>query len=119
MEKLLALIIEDDKNLAAAFGEAVAEANYQVNVIHDGLVALERLRKVVPALVILDLHIPNIEGVEILDFIRSEERLSKVRVVVATADSRIANELHGIADLVMIKPVGYKRLKNLADRLRQ
>ncbi len=118
MEKLSALIVEDNQNLAAGFAEAVMEASYRVDIIHDGLAALEKLRKAVPTLVILDLHIPNVEGVEILVYIHREKRLQDVRVVVVTADKRIANELHGIANLVMIKPVGYKQLKNLADRLR-
>lgn len=118
MEKLSALIVEDNQNLATAFAEAVMEASYRVDIVHDGLVALEKLRKAVPTLVVLDLHIQNVEGVEILDYIRREKRLQDVRVVVVTADKRIANELHGIANLVMIKPVGYKQLKNLADQLR-
>ncbi len=118
MKKLPALVIEDDKNLALAFGEAIQEASYDVEIIHDGQIALERLDEIVPAIVILDLHIPNVKGVDILDYIRENERLADVRVIVATADSRLANELHGIADLVLLKPVGYKQLKNLAERLR-
>lgn len=118
MEKLLAFVVEDDKNLALAFGQAVEEADYNVEIIHDGQVALDRLGEVVPAIIILDLHIPNVKGVDILNHIREDERLKDIRVIVATADNRMANELPGVADLVLLKPVGYKQLRNLADRLR-
>ncbi len=118
MEQLPAFVIEDDKNLALAFAEALEEADYQVEVIQDGLTAKNRLDQVVPAIIILDLHIPHIKGTEILEYIRSNERLSEVRVIVATADSSLARELNNIADLVLLKPVGFKQLKDIAARLR-
>lgn len=118
MTNLVAFVIEDDKNLALAFAEAVEEADYEPEVIHDGRVALERLAKVVPDLIILDLHIPNVEGDEILEYMRSNERLKDVRVIVATSDSAMANQLRSIADLVLLKPIGFRQLKDLAARLR-
>ena len=118
MDKLTAFVIEDDQNLALAFTEALEEADYQVEVFHEGQSAKDRLDLVIPAIVILDLHIPNIKGTEILEYIRSNERLQDIRVIVATADSSLARELNLIADLVMLKPVGFKQLKDLAARLK-
>jgi DNA-binding response OmpR family regulator len=118
VDQSIAFVIEDNKNLALAFAEALGEANYDVEVIHDGKVAKERLTETTPSLVILDLHIPHIKGKEILNFIRSEERLKDIRVIVATANDREAEELNHIADLVLLKPVGFSQLKQLASRLR-
>jgi len=118
MEQLPALVIEDDKNLALAFSEALEEANYQVEVFYDGKSAKERLEQIVPAIVILDLHIPHIKGTDILDYIRSDERLADIRVIVASADNTLAKDVNSIADLVLLKPVGFKQLKDLAARLR-
>ncbi len=118
MEKLSAFVIEDDKNLALAFAEALEDAGYNVEVIHDGQTAIERLAEVTPVIIILDLHIPNVKGAQILEHIRSDERLSDIRVIVATADSRLANELTSSADLVLLKPVGFRQFKDLAARLR-
>lgn len=118
MEKLTAFVIEDNKNLALAFAEALREANYEAEVIHDGKIAKERLTETAPAIVILDLHIPHIKGKDILTYIRSEERLKNVRVIVATANDREAEELNDTADLVLLKPVGFSQLKQLASRLR-
>ena len=117
-EKPLAFVIEDDKNLALAFAEAVEEADYEVVVLNDGKAAMERLATATPAIVILDLHIPHVKGSEILDYIRSTERLENIRVIVASADDHRAAELRGIADLVLLKPVGFRQLQQLALRLR-
>lgn len=118
MDTLTAFVIEDNKNLALAFAEALGEANFEVEVIHDGKIAMERLSAVKPAIVVLDLHIPHIKGKEILTYIRSEERLKDIRVIVATANDRKAEELSDEADLVLLKPVGFSQLKQLAARLR-
>ena len=118
VEKLTAFVIEDNKNLALAFAEALREANYDTEVIYDGKTAKERLEVTTPAIVILDLQIPHIKGKEILNYIRSEERLKDIRVIVATANDREADELNHIADLVLLKPVGFSQLKQLASRLR-
>jgi DNA-binding response OmpR family regulator len=116
-EKPLAFVIEDDKNLALAFAEAVREANFEVEVIYDGKTAMERLTSLTPTLVVLDIHIPHIKGSEILDFIRSTERLENIRVIVASADDQRAVKLRGIADLVLLKPIGFRQLQQLASRL--
>ncbi len=118
MEQTLGFVIEDDRNLALAFAEALEEADYQVEVFYDGQSAKDRLDQVLPAIIILDLHIPLFKGIDLLDYIRNDDRLSDVRVIVATADSSLARELNNIADLVLLKPVGFKQLKDLAARLR-
>jgi DNA-binding response OmpR family regulator len=116
--KPLALVIEDDKNLALAFAEAVEEADFEVEILYDGKTAMERLTETTPTLVVLDLHIPHIKGSKILEYIRSTERLENVRVVIASADDHRAAELRGIADLVLLKPIGFRQLQQLASRLR-
>ncbi len=114
----LAFVIEDDKNLALAFAEAVEEANFEVEILYDGKTAMERLNETTPSLVVLDLHIPHIKGTQILEYIRSTKRLENVRVVVASADDHRAAELRGVADLVLLKPIGFRQLQQLASRLR-
>ena len=113
-----AFVIEDNKNLAVAFGEALEEANFEVEIIHDGKIARERLSETTPSIVVLDLHIPNVKGQDILAYIRSNERLKDIRVIVATANDREAEELSSDADLVLLKPVGFSQVKQLAARLR-
>jgi DNA-binding response OmpR family regulator len=118
MSKPLAFVIEDDINLSAAFGLAVSKADYTVEVINDGATARQRLRDETPNLVVLDLHIPHVNGRQLLEMIRENPRLKNVRVIVATADAASADALDDQADLVLLKPVGFQQLIDLADRLR-
>ncbi len=118
MSQPFAFIIEDDKHLAQAFAEALEDANYKVEVINDGQVAMERLAATIPATIVLDLHIPYVNGSVVLDYIRSQERLAHTRVIIATADDRMALEMKKQADLVLLKPVSYQQLRDLSARLR-
>lgn len=118
MEQPLALIIEDEDDLAFIFAEAVREAGFETEIIGTGDRALARLADVVPDLVVLDLHLPRVVGSDILDRIRGDRRLGKTRVILATADARRAEVLQERADLVLLKPIGYRQLRDLAKRLR-
>jgi two-component system OmpR family response regulator len=118
MEAPLAFVIEDDVNLAAAFGAAITRANYSVEVINDGAVARQRLLEDTPKLVVLDLHIPYVSGPQLLKLIHETSRLSQTHVIVATADAASADALRGRSDLVLLKPIGFQQLSELASRLR-
>jgi two-component system phosphate regulon response regulator PhoB len=117
VEHALALVIEDNREIGLIFSEAAQEAGYETEIIASGDAALRRLSAVVPALVILDLHLPRVEGTTILDQIRSDPRLKETRVIVATAEARWAEQLHDLADLVLLKPVSFLQLRDLAARL--
>lgn len=115
---LLSLIIEDDEDLAEIFSQAVTAAGYETEIINDGLSAQERLKQVVPSLVVLDLHIPYISGDKIFKEIRADDRLKHTRVVVATADAQMSEMMRGKADLVLIKPISFTQLRDLTSRFR-
>ncbi len=113
----LALVVEDDLSQQNIFSHAVRTAGYAVEAIEDGAKAMKRLGEVVPALVVLDLHLPTISGDEILHHIRTEERLASVAVILATADPLLAKTLSAESDFILLKPIGFTQLKNIAKRL--
>lgn len=112
-----ALIIEDDKNMANAFAEAVALAGYNVQIANDGLDALEMVKDQAFHFVLLDLHLPGMTGEHILEKIREMPHMADANVVLATADDRKAEELQGTADVVFLKPVGFTQLRDIAKRM--
>jgi DNA-binding response OmpR family regulator len=118
MTNPVALIIEDDLNLATIYAEALRMAEFETEIVHDGQTALARLTAITPTMVILDLHLPYVSGQTILQQIRADERLAKTRVLLATADSLKAENLQGEADLVLLKPISFHQLRDLAKRLR-
>jgi len=118
MTKPLALIIEDDRKLADIFSLALRSAEFETEVVHDGAQALTRLAAVVPAIIILDMHLPHISGKQILGQIQADERFARTRVIITTADALIAEDLQDDTDLVLLKPVSVTQLRDMASRLR-
>lgn len=116
--KPLALIIEDDRKQATIFNQALRMADFETEIIQDGQAALERLAAIVPALVVLDLHLPYVSGDDILRQIRADERLAETRVILATADPLMAESLEQESDLVLLKPISFGQLRDMATRLR-
>lgn len=117
MSERFALIIEDEKDEAIIFSRALQTAGFEVEIVRTGDAALARLATVVPDVVVLDLHLPHVGGHDILHQIRRDDRLVQTRVIVVTGDPQMAESLYGDADLVLIKPVGFDQLSDLAARL--
>ena len=116
-EKPLAFIIEDDEDLSIIFSEALNAAGFQTQMIRNGRLALEQLMENTPKVVILDMHLPGLSGLEILKYIRTEERLALTNVIVTTADAVMAEQVRDSADLALIKPITFGQLRDLSARL--
>lgn len=117
MKKKFALIIEDEEDLATIFSEALKAGSFETEIIHDGAIARRRLTEVVPDVVVLDLNLPHVDGNQLLIQIRDDARLEKTRVIVATADSGMANILDREADLILLKPISFIQLRTMAERM--
>src|SRR5262245_7709020 len=77
------LVVEDEESLALGVRDALEHEGFQVEVVHDGIKALERIRAEQPELVVLDLMLPGMSGLDVLGVLRREKR--DVRVVILTA----------------------------------
>ena len=113
----LALVVEDDRQLSFIFSEALRKAGFEVVVVHDGKAAIEQLASIVPFMILLDLHLPYFSGGELLEHIRTTDRLKGVQVILATANAQLAESIRNKADLVLLKPISFSQLQNLAERL--
>jgi DNA-binding response OmpR family regulator len=118
MSDSFALIIEDDYDLSNIFAEALQAAEFETEIVRTGDRAFERLSSTTPDVVVLDLHLPGVAGTDLLRQIRTDPRLKETRVMVATADERLAETLQEEADLVLLKPISFRQLRDLALRLR-
>jgi DNA-binding response OmpR family regulator len=114
---LFALIVEDETDLAIIFSKALQEAGFETQIVRAGDTALMWLTSTTPQIVVLDLHLPRVSGEEVLEQIRADERLATTKVIIATADPRMAETLQDRADLVLLKPIGFSQLRDLAARL--
>jgi CheY-like chemotaxis protein len=116
----LALIIEDDEDLASIFAEALRGIGYVVEHVADGRLAEERLRNGTPPyLILLDMHLPHVSGGDLLtNIIKKDEQLSKTLVIITTADARMGETYGDQVDFVMIKPISFVQLRDLTARLK-
>jgi two-component system cell cycle response regulator DivK len=117
LKQTVALIIEDDERLAMIYAEALRSAGFEPEIIQDGRTAQTRLQEIIPTLILLDLHLPHISGDELLRQIRADARLQNSVVMLATADAIMAEGLRVDSDLVLLKPISFIQLRDLAARL--
>jgi diguanylate cyclase (GGDEF)-like protein len=117
MDKPYALIIEDDRDIAALFRHVLDLAGFQTEVIFHGQVAVERLAVSQPDIVLLDLNLPGVSGSKLFEIIRKDERLNRTRVVVITGYAHVADGLSMQPDLILQKPVSIEQLSALISRI--
>jgi DNA-binding response OmpR family regulator len=98
------LIIEDEATLAETLAYNIREEGHEVVVASDGLQGLDRARAQHPDLVILDLMLPKMDGLEVCRLIRRD---SDVPIIMLTAKSREVDKVVGLevgADDYVTKP---------------
>jgi CheY-like chemotaxis protein len=116
MNSRYGLVVEDDDDLMKIFSQALTSAGYRTEVCPSGTAALEKLANVIPDMIVLDLHLPGVSGVDVLRQIQADARFGKTRIIVTTADPLLADSLRDCIDLVLIKPVSFRQLQELAER---
>lgn len=117
MAQNLALLIEDDEDLSEIFTKALEAAGYTVEAILDGKTAQTRLNEIVPHIIILDMHLPHVNGATLLTQIHANEKLKDVRIIITTADNVQADFYRDMATIVMVKPISFSQLRDLSARL--
>lgn len=123
MVKPLAIIIEDQVNLALLYEDALRLVGYDTVSIHDGLAGLNYLElNDVPDLVILDVNLPRLSGRDILQHIRSSEKFKTLPVIILTANSLMVSQIRPQTtslDYLFVKPISMQKLQELAKAVKQ
>jgi two-component system response regulator RegX3 len=104
------LIVEDEEPLADSVRYNLEREGYSVTVVPDGRRGLERFRSDPPALVILDLMLPELSGLDVCRQIRAE---SDVPIIIVTAKDAEADKVTGLelgADDYVTKPFSVREL---------
>ncbi|MFT5287714.1 MAG: DNA-binding response OmpR family regulator [Planctomycetota bacterium] len=105
------LVVEDEEALAFGLRDALQHSSYEVEVCNDGLSAMEKLRTETYDLMVLDLMLPGMSGLDILRTLREEDRDVRVVILSAMADER--DVLRGFelgADDYVAKPFSPREL---------
>lgn len=78
------LIVEDDPLMARLYQKAFAFEGYQVDVSHDGEEGLKKIKDAKPTLVLLDIMMPKMNGLEVLDAVKANPAIKKIPIIVLT-----------------------------------
>ena len=113
----LALILEDDPKLAELYETVLQHCQYETKIIESGQEAQEDLKSNTPDLILLDIHLPYVSGMEILEQIKADKRLKNIPVVVMTADLYTGKELDGQVEYIILKSHGISKLRDIATRV--
>lgn len=111
------LIVEDAEELSGVFAEVLEAYGMTVKVIDDGADAMAWLGHGTPDLVLLDMHLPHVSGLEILAYVRGAAHLQSTKVVAVTGNALLTADLEDKADLVLLKPITLTQLGELSTRL--
>ena len=98
------LIVEDDEDIAQALARSLRMEGYEARVAGDGVLALEEASAYVPDLVILDLGLPRLDGVEVARALREAD---DVPILMLTARDALEARVQGLdsgADDYLVKP---------------
>jgi DNA-binding response OmpR family regulator len=104
---LKVLIVEDDADIAALIAHYLEKTGYAVETIPDGGRAIARARESLPDLVILDLMLPGLNGLEVCRALRIDNKTAGLPIIMLTARGEESERILGLdvgADDYMVKP---------------
>ncbi len=114
------MIIEDEPDAADLFAEMMRLNGYRVLKTYSGAPAMALIAQEKPDLIILDIMMPGVSGIEVMHFLHQDSRFATIPVVVVSARATPADIRAGMdagAAVYLTKPVSYTDLKNAVDGL--
>ncbi len=111
MNQARILVVDDDELIAASVRRSLTYDGYDVTVTHDGASAIELVRSQPPDLIVLDLMLPGVDGIEVCRRLRAAG--DDVSVLMLTARSTVPDRVTGLdagADDYLVKPFAHEEL---------
>jgi CheY-like chemotaxis protein len=114
------IVVEDEADAAEMFAEMMRVNGFRVVKSFSSGPAISMIADEMPDIVILDVMMPDISGLEVLKFMRREPPLAKIPVIVISAKSMPSDIKIGMdagASAYLTKPVGFLELKQAVERV--
>src|SRR6516225_6280740 len=109
-------IIEDDRDIVELVRYNLANEGYQVTAAYDGVTGLATLKKTPPDILLLDLMLPKLSGLEICREIRRDEGLNRLPILMLTARGEEAYRVSQSGRPVVLSTLEFRLLYYLASR---
>src|ERR1051326_5223013 len=109
----MVLVVDDNDDSVRIVQTIVLSAGFEVTIARNGREALDAVARSIPELIVMDVMMPEMDGLEALNTLRSSPRTSRIPVILITAktqDSDVISGYQGGADYYMTKPFTAKQL---------
>ena len=120
MDQKTVLIIEDEEDAAELFAEMMRVSGFRVLKTSKSAPAIAMMTADKPDVVLLDIMMPEISGLDILRQMRRDPNLANIPVIMVTAKGMPADIKNGMeagASTYLTKPVGFMELKEAVERI--
>jgi DNA-binding response OmpR family regulator len=111
---------EDDDDVLALVALRLGRAGYEVVTVRDGEAALAAVRERRPSLLVLDVMMPRLGGLEVIEKMRGDHELRNVKVILLSARAQDADVARGVeagADAYLVKPFKFGDLEDTVAQL--
>lgn len=113
----LALVVEDELALQILYGRILQKSGFNVLVANDGNEAISILQETEPDLLLLDIRMPNANGLTVIDYVRNAD-FQRMHIVVATATKEFERYTHVLPSVqFLLKPVLPPQLLEIAEQV--
>ncbi|HID10544.1 MAG TPA: response regulator [Candidatus Latescibacteria bacterium] len=113
MRRPKVLVVDDDPGMLDVLGQFLRENRYEVELAHDGLEALQKVREAPPDLILLDVVMPRMDGIEVCQTLKSQKSTRLIPIVIVTGLTDLEDKVRGIeagADDILHKPFHFVEL---------
>jgi len=121
MDKKKILVVDDEAAFCRALKRGlVALGHFEVETAHDGKSGLEKAKRTKPDLILLDLLMPGLNGLQVLERLKQDAETMEIPVVMLTAqddDTARARAAESFGELYLTKPVDLMELKFKIDQV--
>jgi len=107
------LIVEDEPDTRFILGKLLEKEDYEVETVCNGAEALEKLQEYIPKVIIADWTMPQMDGIELCDRVKKNEKLKSIYYIILTARSAVKDRVKGLdvgADDFLLKPTENQEL---------
>lgn len=114
------LIVDDDTVMAEAIADMVSLFDWETKIVHGPRAAIQAIHREEPALILLDLNMPGVDGLEVCRYIKRDPVTGGTNVVFVTAEdapSIMEAALEAGASDYLVKPIDIDRLEAILDSL--
>jgi two-component system, cell cycle response regulator DivK len=113
------LLVEDNPDSRDILVKMLELDGYSVIAAEDGLAGLRMAEREMPDAIVTDIHMPKLDGIQMVELIRNRPELSAVPIVAITAfgSDMMAKAVEAGADAALAKPLDYEVLVNRIEQL--